>query len=67
MRMNVLKVPEARKLVGKKVEWEQHFNHARGTCNVYTGVIKELKYRNVFMENGDTLWLPDMKNLKEID
>jgi hypothetical protein len=59
-----MKASEARKLIGKKVEWEYAHCRHRGTCLVAYGVVEEVKGRNI-MISGSWKWLPDLINLKE--
>ncbi|WP_428383752.1 hypothetical protein [Nevskia ramosa] len=65
-----MKIPEVRKLIGKRVQWETRPDPHRGTYSVRTGVIVDVMRKNVLVEHGGTSdwkWLPDMNNLKPIE
>jgi len=61
-----LTAKERRALIGKKVEWEYGHDHYRGTYNVRSGIVEASEGRNLLVD-GDWMWYPDMKNLKEVD
>lgn len=64
-----MKVAEARKLIGKRVEWRTRGDPNRGTYFVRSGVIVEVAGKNVRIESmgsDDWRWLPDLIDLKEV-
>lgn len=63
-----MKVSEARKLIGKRIEWMDTFCPWRGGF-VRTGTLRDVKGRNVLVErqgSDDWLWLPNMRDLREL-
>lgn len=55
-----------KKLIGKKVEWEEYHDYNRGTCLVRTGKVEDVKGKNVWID-GEPKWAPDLKNIKVIE
>lgn len=60
----ILSSKEAKKLVGKKVKWIEHYDFNRSNGIQKQGIILEVLGRNVKIEN-DWKWLPDMYFLEE--
>lgn len=60
-----MKVSEAKKLIGKRVMWKEHYDAARGTYFERTGIIDDVHGRNILID-GDWKWLPELHGLKEI-
>lgn len=64
-----MKAAQMRALIGKKIEWEYAHDRGRGTCLVATGIVKDVKGRNVLVDQQgsyDWKWLPQMANVKEM-
>jgi len=61
MKTPRMKTPEARKLIGKTIEWR-----TPTSFYVRRGVIEEVKNKNILI-SGDWHWLPDMKEIKVIE
>lgn len=64
-----MKTADLRKLIGAELEWEYNHDPHRGTCFVATGIILDVKGRNVLIDqhgSSDWKWLPNMVNLKVI-
>lgn len=55
-----MKTPEARKLIGKKVIWDQPNSSLTPTR---TGIVEEVRSKNIMID-GDWKWLPDLVNLR---
>lgn len=60
-----MKAAEARKLIGKQVEWDDILdpNYPEGTV-VRTGWCTAVKGKNIEIDGG-WKWLPNLKNLRE--
>ena len=57
---------EIRALTGQVIEWETIPDHFRGYYDVRSGVVREVKGRNLRVEiQGDDIWLwiPNMRNV----
>ena len=62
-----MKSNEAKKLIGKNVTWEDHFDLYRGGI-LRSGKVIDVKGRNVLIDqlgSTDWKWLPKMADLKE--
>ena len=57
---------EAKLLIGKRVRWVYVTdpNRLNGRHWRY-GIVTAVKYNNVYLENGDVQWLPQMTDLQE--
>lgn len=59
--------PEARKLTGQRVEWDESRRIVRGYSMPWrdagSGVINEVRGKNVLI-GDDWLWLPYLRNLR---
>ena len=64
MSFNKLNAAQARKLIGRLVQWEEGHDKHRGTYIIRTGIIEEVRGKNIRTESN-WKWLPDMINLKE--
>ncbi len=64
-----MKASEARKLIGKRVEWDDTtrtttLGFIRVDRRGGNGILEDVQGRNVVI-GGDYLWLPDLTNLRE--
>jgi len=59
-----MKTPDARKLIGKLVEWEDARSAFIDTKK--RGVVLEVANKNVHIGN-DWYWLPDIKELRIVE
>jgi len=57
-----MKTPEARKLIGKLVEWDTDSI----LCPKRRGVVGEVCRKNIRID-GDWKWLPDIKELRVVE
>jgi|688.fasta_scaffold849019_3 hypothetical protein len=61
-----MKINELRKLIGKEVQWEEHYCPKAGYGIARRGVLVEVRGRNALIEQGgcnDWKWVPDMRCL----
>ena len=57
-----MKTPDARKFIGKFVEWDiknSYFPTRRG-------IVEEVTHKNILV-GGDWYWLPDIKELRIVE
>lgn len=55
-----MKTPEARKLIGKWVEWDVDSILSR----TRKGIVEDVRSKNILI-SGDWYWLPHLENLRE--
>jgi hypothetical protein len=64
-----LTADKARKLIGKRVTWNQKrapCSQYRGYCFPRYGILEDVKGKNVWID-GDARWLPDLHDLRAFD
>ena len=62
-----MRVPEIRKLIGQEIEWDTPPDTCRGYYDTKSGIVLEVKSRNVLIDNMgsfDWEWLSKMRNIR---
>lgn len=65
-----MKANNLRRLIGKRIQWEEHYDPRSGTSLKRTGILLEVKGRNILVDqmgSNDWKWVPDMRHLKQQD
>ena len=55
---------EARKLIGKRVQWVRMLDRYRGSATTHYGVVEKVAGGNILI-SGDWKWRRDLTDLKE--
>ena len=64
--VNQMKSSEAKKLIGKKIQWNANFCPKKG-CGTYSGYVTGVKGKNIEINHSDWKWLPDMHNITLVE
>ena len=60
-----MKSSELKKLIGKKIFWDDFLDPNRGTFKIRNAKVVAIHGRNIETEDT-TLWAPDLKNLRTV-
>jgi len=59
-------IAERKNLIGKKIQWGEHYDPHRGNYLLREGVVEAVEGKNFLIDN-DWQWYPDMKGIKIIE